>query len=120
MSRFVGYNCLKILDSRTTSVRNDSSDVNFEIAALFTSPYSRVKKRGNFKTNIHLVSVESFLYYLSSNIYPFYFIANSDQQLFLKECQFQAFSQSCYDFVHTNVKFFAEYFFFAFDLCKQD
>ena len=39
---------------------------NFEIAALFPSPYSRVKKGGNFKTNIHLDSVESFLYYLSS------------------------------------------------------
>ena len=37
--------------------------VNFEIAALFPWPYSRVKKRGNFKTNIHL---ELFLYYLSS------------------------------------------------------
>ena len=42
-------------------------NVNFEIAALVPSPYSRVKKSGNFKTNIHLVSVESFLYYLSSN-----------------------------------------------------
>ena len=30
--------------------------VNFEIAALFPSPYSRVKKGGNFKTNIHLDS----------------------------------------------------------------
>ena len=29
--------------------------------------YSRVKKRANFKTNIHLDSVESFLYYLSSS-----------------------------------------------------
>ena len=42
--------------------------VNFEIAALFPSLYSRVKKRGNFKTNIRLDSVESFLYYLSSSI----------------------------------------------------
>ena len=40
---------------------------NFEIAALFPSPYSRVKKGGNFKTNIHLDSVESFLYYLGSS-----------------------------------------------------
>ena len=39
---------------------------NFEIAALFPSPYSRVKKHGKFKTNIHLDSVESFLYNLSS------------------------------------------------------
>ena len=36
--------------------------VYFEIAALFPSPYSRVNKRGNFKTNIHLDFVESFLY----------------------------------------------------------
>ena len=41
--------------------------VDFEIAALFLSPYSRVKKRANFKTNIHLdqipysESVEVFL-----------------------------------------------------------
>ena len=42
--------------------------VDFEIAALFPSPYSRVKKCGNFKTNINLDSVESFLYHLSSNI----------------------------------------------------
>ena len=42
--------------------------VNFEIAALFPSPYSRVKKCGNFKINIHLDSVESLLYYLSSSI----------------------------------------------------
>ena len=41
-------------------------NVNFEIAALFPSPFSRVKKGGNFKTSIHLDSVESFLYYLSS------------------------------------------------------
>ena len=34
---------------------------------FFPSPYSRVKKRANFKTNIHLYSVESFLYYLSSS-----------------------------------------------------
>ena len=37
--------------------------VNLEIAALFPSLYSRVKKGGNFKTNINLDSVESFLYY---------------------------------------------------------
>ena len=41
--------------------------VNFEFAALFPSPYSRVKKCTKFKTNIHLVSVDSFLYYLSSS-----------------------------------------------------
>ena len=41
--------------------------VNFVFAALFPSPYSRVKKYGKFKTNIHLVSVDSFLYYLSSS-----------------------------------------------------
>ena len=41
--------------------------VNFEIAALFPSPCSRVKKRGNVKTKIHLDSVESFLYHLSSS-----------------------------------------------------
>ena len=40
--------------------------VNFEFAALLPSPYSRVKKCAKFKTNIHLVSVDSFLYYLSS------------------------------------------------------
>ena len=43
-------------------------NVNFEIAALFSSSYSRVKKNANFITNIHLVSVESYLYYLSSRI----------------------------------------------------
>ena len=43
-------------------------NVNFEIAALFPSPYSQVKKGGNFKTKIHLDSVESFWNYLSSNI----------------------------------------------------
>ena len=41
--------------------------VNFEIAAFFPSPYSLVKKGGNFKTNIHLDSLESFLNYLSSS-----------------------------------------------------
>ena len=41
--------------------------VNFEFAALLPSPYSRVKKCAKFKTDIHLVSVDSFLYYLSSN-----------------------------------------------------
>ena len=41
--------------------------VNFEFAALLPSPYSRLKKCAKFKTNIHLVSVDSFLYYLSSN-----------------------------------------------------
>ena len=40
--------------------------VNFEFATLLPSPYSRVKKCAKFKTNIHLVSVNSFLYYLSS------------------------------------------------------
>ena len=40
--------------------------VYFEFAALLPSPYSRVKKCAKFKTNIHLVSVDSFLYYLSS------------------------------------------------------
>ena len=42
--------------------------VDFKITALFSSPYSRVKKRGNFKTNIRLVSVKSFLYHLSSSL----------------------------------------------------
>ena len=41
--------------------------VDFEIAALFPSQYTRVRKGHNFKTNIHLDSVESFLTYLSSN-----------------------------------------------------
>ena len=49
--------------------------VDFEITALFPSPYSRVKKSGNFKTNIHLESVESFLYYLSSSS-PTYHVKN--------------------------------------------
>ena len=43
-------------------------NVIFEIAALFPLPFSRVKKCGNFKINIHLDSVESFLYYLSSKM----------------------------------------------------
>ena len=42
-------------------------NVNFEIAAPFPSPFSRVQKGGNFQTNIHLDSVESLLYYLSSS-----------------------------------------------------
>ena len=42
-------------------------NVNFEIAALFPSPFSLGKKGGNFKTSSHLNSVESFLYCLSSN-----------------------------------------------------
>ena len=46
--------------------------VNFEITAIFPLPYSRVKKRANFKTNIHLDSVESFLYYLSSTNRKFF------------------------------------------------
>ena len=45
--------------------------VSFYIAALFPSPYSRVKKHGKFKINIHLNSVESFLHHLSSNIKRF-------------------------------------------------
>ena len=40
--------------------------VNSKFAALLPSPYSRVKNCSKFKTNIHLVSVDSFLYYLSS------------------------------------------------------
>ena len=47
--------------------------VNFAFAALFPSPYSRVKKCGKFKTNIHLVSIDSFLYYLSSRMSRFLF-----------------------------------------------
>ena len=42
--------------------------VNFEFAALLPSPYNRVKKCAKFKTNIHLVSVDSFLFYLSSRV----------------------------------------------------
>ena len=42
--------------------------VTFDIAALFPSPYSRVKKRGNFKTNIHMDYVDSFLYHLRSSL----------------------------------------------------
>ena len=38
--------------------------VNFEIAALFPLPYSRVKKGGNFKTSILLVAIKP-------NISPF-------------------------------------------------
>ena len=45
--------------------------VDFEIAALFRSPYSRVKKRANFKTNIHLDSVESFLALVTFTKYDF-------------------------------------------------
>ena len=41
--------------------------VNFEFAAQLPSPYSRVKKCAKFKTNLHLVSVDSFLFYLSSS-----------------------------------------------------
>ena len=44
-------------------------NVNFEFAALLPSPYSRVKKCAKFKTNIHLVSVDSFLYYISSRFF---------------------------------------------------
>ena len=49
--------------------------VDFEIAALFPSPYSRVRKRAKFKTNIHLDSVESFLYDLSSRLFSASFFA---------------------------------------------
>ena len=40
--------------------------VCFEIATLFHSAMRRGKKGGNFKINIHLISVESFLYCLCS------------------------------------------------------
>ena len=40
--------------------------VSFEIAALFSSPYRRMKKRGNFQTNKLVESIESILYCLSS------------------------------------------------------
>ena len=42
-------------------------NVDLEIATLFPSTFSRVKKGGNFRTNINLVSFESFLYHLSSS-----------------------------------------------------
>ena len=42
--------------------------LSFEIAALFSSPNRRVKKRGNFKTNVLVDFIESFLYCLSSSI----------------------------------------------------
>ena len=63
--------------------------VDFEIAALFPSPYSREKKRANFKTNIHLDSVETFIYYLSSRLLQFVInhnvrIRQSQQNLTLK------------------------------------
>ena len=45
--------------------------VNFEFAALLPSPYSRVKKCAKFKTNIHLVSVDSFFIILAL-IYPLF------------------------------------------------
>ena len=43
-------------------------NVDLEIATLFPSTFSRVKKGGNFRTNIPLDSVESFLHYLSSKL----------------------------------------------------
>ena len=42
-------------------------NVCFEIAALFHSAIRCWKKCGNFKINIHLESVESFLYCLCSS-----------------------------------------------------
>ena len=51
----------------------------FEMDAHFPSPYSRVKKRGNFKTNVHLESVKSFLYYLSSNRKMYLEIRSADE-----------------------------------------
>ena len=39
------------------------------ILKLLPLTYNRVIKRGIFKTNIHPVSVESFLCYLSSSFY---------------------------------------------------
>ena len=57
--------------------------VNFEFAALLPSTYSRVKKCAKFKTNIHLVSVDSFLYYLSCNSF---LSSRSIQEVGLIEC----------------------------------
>ena len=56
--------------------------VSFEIAALFSSPYRRVKKRGNFKTNILVDSIESFLYCPSilRNDFVLYFKTNLESQ----------------------------------------
>ena len=39
--------------------------IRFEFAALFHSPNSRVKKRGNFKPNLFFDQMESFLYCLA-------------------------------------------------------
>ena len=41
--------------------------VSFEIAAIFPSPHRRVKKRGIFKTNLLVDSIELFLYCLRSS-----------------------------------------------------
>ena len=41
--------------------------INFEIAVLFHCPYSRVKKRAKFKSNLSFDHKESFLFFLSSS-----------------------------------------------------
>ena len=52
--------------------------VYFEIAALFHSPIRWGKKRGNFKANIDLDSVELVLYCLSSSPNPYYRVLSQD------------------------------------------
>ena len=69
--------------------------VDFEIAAFFPSPYSRVKKRANFKTNIHLDSVESFIYYLSSNTSLTFFKSLVKGMIDLDYANVLAFSLFC-------------------------
>ena len=80
--------------------------VNFEIAAVFPSPYSHMKKGGNFKTNFLLDSVESFLKYLSSSPSNFScnrafqsIVYNSDQKMVLRAIYFiRAYSAITYYF----------------------
>ena len=56
-------NCIRVqaIQERLRVVKENAT---FEIAALFQSPHTRVKKRGNFKSCIFFDYLESFLYCL--------------------------------------------------------
>merc|ERR1719468_1237079 len=66
-SRFGYLKVCSLLEQR--QYKNDSTEFRCMLV-LKLPPFfpHRVKKRGNFKTNIHLDSVESFLYYISSTL----------------------------------------------------
>ena len=63
---FLGQNCAQCVGAlELRQHKNDLMESICMLAALFPTQYGLVKKRGNFKTDILVDSIESFLHCLS-------------------------------------------------------